>query len=338
MTPRTLALLSFSLLTAYSHSAFADPPCFGMEDDAKELAKLGTFEGKQVRMMSITCAGMSDHVERDVWILIGDERVDAFDDAESMGNSTYSVSVKERTKTGATYTVSDDYTPYYDYYGPKITHRDTWHFDFATRTHEHVRKVISDPRKTAIAKLERRIRKGDVDGAFTSVDEDFVLWGWELDEGKVMTRLLRSVDYAAKRAHAEDKKRAARMVVRAFESIWTRGFDTAEDGRFSYGTGEGGSESWNVTVTQKSAPAWLYTNLGFYLTEGGEHTKAVQLLTAVVHTFPKHTPAWLNLADAHAALGHDDEALKAYAKYAERRAAAGKKIPSRVSKLLHVTH
>ena len=343
MTPRTLALLAFSLTTAYATSAFAQIECdddFSSEEEvAKEVAKLGTVEGEAVRLMAIACPSTSDYVELDAWILIGDASVKAFPGADSMGESSYTFTKIKKSKGGATFTVSSDISPHYYYSGPRIIESETWRFDFTTRTSTLVEKSVDDPREKEIARLVARASNGEVERVFDEVHAD-LLCCWHLDDTEgTMGRLLQAVDVAAKKAHrSKRKKRAARMVVSALAPVWEKGL-RVESTFFEYGhEGETASESWSLAVSKESTPPWLYANFGYYLTEGGEHAKAVQLLDAVVHVFPDYTPAWLNLADAHAALGHDDEALEAYAKYAERRAASGKKIPSRVAEALHVTH
>ncbi len=354
MHSRTLALLAFSLLTAHASGAFAYEPCGvnnltpnelnalekkGVLDDddvKRRLFPLGRFNGEPVRLITIGCSGMN--TERNAWILIGDQRVDAFDDASNeLAGGWYHISNVKRRKGGATYTVSYASIQPADYAGPNVTVFTTMSFDFATRAYEVLSTREDDPRPRLLSTIEHRIRKGDVDGAFDPVENEYVLSSWDLDPGEVMTRLLKAVDHTAKRAHSKGKKKhAATIVVRALDPMWgPKGIRVGEDGSFDYTTREQGAyAAWTVTVTNDNAPPWLYANMGFYLTEGGEHEKAVQLLTAVAHVFPDYTPAWLNLADAHAALGHDEHAKEAYATYAAQRRAANKTIPSRVSKRL----
>ncbi len=342
MPTKTLALFAFSLLVTYAPNAFAQIECdsgFESQEVATEVAKLGKVDGKTVKLMTISCPAASDYVEVDAWILIGDASVKAFPGAESMAESGYTFTKLKKTKGGATFTVLSDVSPHYHYYGPRIIESETWSFDFTTRTSTLVEESVDDPREKEVARLVSLARKGEIERVFGAVYAD-LLCCWDLDDtGGTMNQLLQAVDFAAKKAHRSGRKRrAAKMVVSALSPIWKTGLRVGSS-FFEYGhDGETASEYWSVLASKESTPPWLYANFGFYLTEGGEHEKAVQLLTAVVHVFPKHTPAWLNLADAHAALGHEQAATNAYAKYAERRTAQNKKIPSRVSKALHVSH
>ncbi len=334
MHTKTASLLAFSILTAYASAAHADPACFGMDIEPKTLATLGEVDGEDVKVMAISCSGMGDYVERSAWIQIGGDVIDVIPDADSMGTSSWGVTSVKRTDGGASFVLSEDATPYYNYYGPSITSFERWSFDFTSREGTLVESSKDDPREKQIRKLVRRARRGDVEGAFGFVVDEYVLSNWDLDATPIMTRLLEGVDHAATRAHGKgDVKRAAEMVEVALAAFWEGG-EEASEGKFYYGWGESAAESWSVVVSEETSPAWLYANLGYYLTEGGKHTRAAKLLQAVVVVFPDHTPAWINLGDAHAALGDAAAAREAYARYAESRRASGKKVPARITRAL----
>lgn len=92
-------------------------------------------------------------------------------------------------------------------------------------------------------------------------------------------------------------------------------------------TVDGCTAGW---VDTDAKHAWLATNLGFYLTEGGEHELAVQVLRAASQAYPDHTPVWLNLGDSHRSLGQRTAAIAAYQQYVSQREARGEAIPQRV--------
>jgi tetratricopeptide (TPR) repeat protein len=92
------------------------------------------------------------------------------------------------------------------------------------------------------------------------------------------------------------------------------------------------SRPWNIS----SQTVTIYNDLGFFLEQGEKYQEASEVLSEVIAKFPDRIPAYLNLADAYAALINSDKAKENYKKYAELMTKAGKqgKIPKRVVELL----
>jgi tetratricopeptide (TPR) repeat protein len=116
------------------------------------------------------------------------------------------------------------------------------------------------------------------------------------------------------------------------DSAWKKSIVLSRSGKYK--------EASNLLLSAIGSKPWTIENhtlasfndLGYFLEQSGEYSKAIEVLDAVVKAFPDRTVAYLNLADAYAGLGDSVKAKANYSKYADMMKTAGKqsKIPKRV--------